>query len=95
MVGGDRLPWPSDDGAPTASPLEAKIFFNSVMFTPGSWFICADTKDYFICSPMQRYEYAKIFLYGFRIKFASNTNYMISWNQTVMFTVKFANVCMS
>jgi hypothetical protein len=59
-VGGDRLPYASDAGAPAASLLEAKILFNSVISTPGARFAAADIKDYFLCSPMDVYEYIKI-----------------------------------
>ena len=60
MVGAERLPYPSDVCSPTASLLEEKIFFNSLIYSPGSHFICADIKDYFLCSPMEHYEYIKI-----------------------------------
>ena len=59
-VGGDRLPYPEDSGSPAATLLEAKILFNSVISTPGSRFIVADIKDYFLQSPMDRFEYIKI-----------------------------------
>ena len=58
-VGGERLPYPSDIGYPAAYLLEARIIFNSVILTPGSRFICADIKEYFLCSPMERFEYIK------------------------------------
>ena len=51
-VGGYHLPYPSDVGSPIASLFEAKILFNNVILTPGSRFIYADIKDYFLCSPM-------------------------------------------
>jgi hypothetical protein len=59
-VGGDRLPYPEDSGSPAATLLEAKILFNSVISTPGSCFTVADIKDYFLQSPMDRFEYIKI-----------------------------------
>ena len=59
-IGGDRLPYPSDSGAPAAALLEANIIFNVVIFTPGCQFICVDIKDYFPCSPMEPFKYIKI-----------------------------------
>jgi hypothetical protein len=59
-VGGDRLPYDSDAGAPAANLLEAKILFNSTISTKGARFASADIKDYFLCSPMLVYEYIKI-----------------------------------
>ena len=61
-IGGDKLPYPSDSGSPAAILLEA-IFFNSVILTPGYQFICAYVKDYFLCSPMERFEYIKIYFH--------------------------------
>ena len=52
-IGGDRLHHLSDSGYPAATLLEATNIFNSGISTPGSRFICADIKDYFICSPME------------------------------------------
>jgi hypothetical protein len=59
-VGGDKLPYASDAGAPAASLLEVKILFNSVISTPGARFAAADIKDYFLCSPMEVFKYIKI-----------------------------------
>jgi hypothetical protein len=59
-VGGDRLPYPADAGAPAATILEAKLLFNSVISTPKAKFMTADILDYFLCTPMDRYEYIKI-----------------------------------
>jgi hypothetical protein len=59
-VGGDKLPYASDAGTPAASLLEAKILFNSIISTPGARFAAADIKDYFLCSPMEIFEYIKI-----------------------------------
>ena len=59
-ISGDNIPYPSDSGYPAATLLEAKIIFNSVISTPGSQFICADIKDYFLFSPMEWFKYIKI-----------------------------------
>lgn len=59
-VGGDKLPYFADAGSPAASLLEAKLLFNSIVSTPGAKFFSADIKDYFLCSPMDNYEYMKL-----------------------------------
>ena len=59
-IGVESLPHPSESGSTSATLPEEKIFFNSIISTPGSQFIYADIKDYFICSPMERFEYIKI-----------------------------------
>ena len=59
-IGSDNIPYPSDSGSPAATLLEAKIIFNIDISTPGSRFIGAFIKDYFLCSPMECFEYIKI-----------------------------------
>jgi hypothetical protein len=59
-VGGDKLEYPGDPGAPTASLLDAKLVLNSTISTPKAKFMCCDIKDYFLNNPMDRYEYMKI-----------------------------------
>jgi len=60
IVGGDRLFYEADTGAPTASLLELKILLNSVISTPGARFPSIDIKDFFLCTPISTYEYIKI-----------------------------------
>ena len=57
---GDKLPYPSYTGSLVATLLEVKNILNSVVLTPGSQFICANIKDYFLCSPMELFKYIKI-----------------------------------
>ena len=59
-IGGDNINYPSNSGSPSATLLEAKFIFDRLISTPGSWFICADIKDYFLCSHIERFEYIKI-----------------------------------
>ena len=59
-IGGDKLPHSSASGSPAVTLLEAKTIFNSVISTPDYQFICANINDYFICSPMEYFEYIKI-----------------------------------
>jgi hypothetical protein len=59
-VGGDKLDYPGDPGAPAASLIESKLITNSVISTSGAKFLTTDIKDYFLNNPMDRYEYMKI-----------------------------------
>jgi hypothetical protein len=59
-VGGDKLDYPGDPGAPAASLLDSKLVINSTISTPGAKFFTTDIKDYFLNNPMDRYEYMKI-----------------------------------
>ena len=54
MVGGDRLPYDGDAGAPAANVLESKILLNSVISdaNKGARFVSEDIKDHFIAIPM-------------------------------------------
>ena len=38
----------------------AKCLFNSVVSTPGAKFMSIDIKDYYLNTPMNRYEYMRI-----------------------------------
>ena len=55
-ISGDNLPYPIRLRFSCCNPIGGKNIFNSVISTPGSQFICAYIKDYFICSPMERFE---------------------------------------
>ena len=60
IVGGDHLPYPYGVVSPTASLIEAKIIFISVILTCGSHFIYSDIKEYFLCYLMEHFKYIKI-----------------------------------
>jgi hypothetical protein len=38
----------------------AKLLFNSVISTPNARFMTADIKDFYLCTPMDRYENMRI-----------------------------------
>jgi hypothetical protein len=59
-VGGDKLEYAGDPGAPAASLIDSKLIINSVISTPGAKMLTTDIKDYFLNNPMDRYEYMKI-----------------------------------
>ena len=62
VVGGDKLDYDSDAGSPAASLLETKLLLNSVISDAqkGARFSCADLKDFFLATPMERPEYMGI-----------------------------------
>jgi hypothetical protein len=59
-AGGDRINYPEDVGTPTADMTLVKTFFNSVISTKGARCVMLDVKDFYLNTPMQRYEYIKI-----------------------------------
>ena len=59
-IGGDRINYPGEVGTPTADMLLVKILFNSVISTDGAKFMTADIKDFYLNTPLQRYEYVRL-----------------------------------
>ena len=56
-IGGDRINYPGEVSASTASLLTVKMLFNAVLSEPDAKFATADIKDYFLMSKLLRSEY--------------------------------------
>jgi hypothetical protein len=59
-VGGDRLEYPGKVSTPTADLQTVKCLLNSVVSTPGAEFMTVDIKDFYLGTPLDRYEYMRI-----------------------------------
>ncbi len=59
-AGGDRIKYPEDVGAPTADITLVKTLLNSVISTKGAKCVMLDVKDFYLNTPMKRYEYMRI-----------------------------------
>jgi hypothetical protein len=59
-VGGDQVDYPFDVSTKTADLTTAKLLVNSVVSTPNAMFLTADLKDFYLGTPMSRYEYMRI-----------------------------------
>jgi hypothetical protein len=59
-VGGDRINYPHDVGTPTADMLLVKLLFNSVISTKGAKFMSLDISNFYLETPMERYEYMRM-----------------------------------
>jgi hypothetical protein len=59
-VGGDRIEYPYDVSTPTADLITSKLLFNSVISTEGSRFLTADIKNFYLNTPMERFEYMRL-----------------------------------
>ncbi|MBM5801495.1 MAG: hypothetical protein FJ077_11840 [Cyanobacteria bacterium K_DeepCast_35m_m2_023] len=59
-AGGDRINYPEDVGTPTADMTLVKILFNSIVSTTNAKCVMADIKDFYLNTPMKRYEYMRI-----------------------------------
>ena len=59
-MGGDRINFPGNCGTPTADLLTVKLLLNSIVSTPHAKFTTIDIKDFYLMTPMERYEYFKM-----------------------------------
>ena len=59
-VGGDRIDYPGDVSTKTADLVTAKLLFNSVISTENGRFMGGDIKNFYLGTPMSRYEYMRI-----------------------------------
>ena len=59
-LGGNRVHYPGDVGTPTADMLLFKILLNSVVSTPGAKFMAFDVSNFYLNTPMKRFEYVKL-----------------------------------
>jgi hypothetical protein len=59
-VGGDRIDYPDDVSTKTADLTTAKLLINSTLSTPNARYMTADLKDFYLGTPMERYEYMRI-----------------------------------
>jgi hypothetical protein len=60
IAGGDRVHYPFNAGTPTGNILTIKLLINSVISTPGTRFFTMDIKNFYLCTPMMRYEYMQL-----------------------------------
>ena len=58
--GGDKVDYPFDVSTKTADLTTAKLLINSVLSTKYAKFLTADLKDFYLGTPMDRYEYMRI-----------------------------------
>jgi len=59
-IGCDLVNYPDDCGTPTADLLTVKLLLNSVISTKNAKFMTIDIKDFYLMTPMKRYEYFKM-----------------------------------
>eukprot|EP00957_Ditylum_brightwellii_P052689 3994206-Ditylum_brightwellii.AAC.1 len=59
-VGGNLNNYPDDVSMPTADTITAKLHINSTISTIGTRYICANIKNFYLDTPMERKEYTKL-----------------------------------
>jgi hypothetical protein len=64
-VGGDRVNYPFEVATPTADLLTVKLLLNSIISTEGARFCSIDIKNFYLCTPLKRYEYVRMNLSDF------------------------------
>ncbi len=57
VAGGNRVHYPGDAGTPAANLLTVKLLLNSIISTPNAKFMTMDIKDFYLNTPMARFEY--------------------------------------
>jgi hypothetical protein len=60
VAGGDRVHYPFDAGTPAVDLFTIKLLINSVISAPGARFFTMDIKNFYLCTPMMRYEYMQL-----------------------------------
>ena len=59
-AGGNLIDYPGELTTRTAELTTAKILWNSTISTPNARYTCLDIKNFYLGTPMQRYEYMKM-----------------------------------
>jgi hypothetical protein len=52
--------FPGDVSTPTADPTTAKLVINHTLSTPNAKYMCGDIKNFYLGTPMARYEYLQL-----------------------------------
>jgi hypothetical protein len=60
VAGVDRVHYPGNAGTPTANLLTIKILINSIISTADTKFMTMDIKDFYLNTPMARYQYMRL-----------------------------------
>ena len=60
VVGGNKIKSPIDCGTPTSDLFTVKLLLNSVVSTIGDKFFTLDIKNFYLNTPMERFEYMRI-----------------------------------
>jgi hypothetical protein len=60
VAGGDRVHYSGNTGTPTADLITMKLLINSIIWTTGAKFMTMDIKDFYLNTPMARYEYMQL-----------------------------------
>ena len=66
--------YPSDCGIPTVDLPIVKLLLNSIIYSPGAKFLTIDIKNFYLNTPMKRFEYMRLKLSDFPEDFVERYN---------------------
>jgi hypothetical protein len=93
MADGDKINYPEDVGTPTVDMTLVKTFFNSAISTKGARCVMLDVKDFYLNTPMARYEYMRLKLTAIPEEIIIKYNYGRLRRKTDTCTVKSGKEC--
>jgi hypothetical protein len=73
-VGGDRLDYSGDVATSTADITTFKILINSTLSTADATIMMMDIKNYYLGTPLPRFEYMKMLLSRFPVEIVDKYN---------------------
>ena len=59
-TGGDRLDFPGETSTPTADLTTIKLLWNSVLSTPGDWYITIAVKKFYLNTSLAYFQYTRL-----------------------------------
>jgi hypothetical protein len=59
-VGGNLINYPGELTIKTADLTTSKLMWNSVLSTKGARYMCLDIKNFYLTTPLNRFEYMKM-----------------------------------
>ena len=91
-VGGNLIEYPYELTKRTADLTISKAMWNSVISTPGAKYVCADVKNFYLETPLDRYEYMGMpikltpleFIYLYDLSIKAKNGYVYIEIQKVM-----------
>ena len=93
-VGGNRIDYKGKVSTPTANLETIKLLLNSTVSTPNAKMLTADIENFYLGTPMDRYEYMRIPQKTFRpTSWSSTTSLRLS--TMAMSSLKFEKACMA
>ena len=61
-IGGNLINYPGEIMTRTADLTTTKVMWNSVISTRNARYMCADVKNFYLCTPLERYEYMRMLI---------------------------------